>query len=147
MQYPVPQFIDVEDTVVGPLTVKQTVILAIAGMIIFISINTFLTIIALMIALPTLIAALAMAFYRPNGRPLYVLVFNYLTYVFRPKLYIWHRNPQGILIKRSIRKEIVKDNVSVERKIISRNRLRELAWMLDTQQAVSAEREEGEMSA
>lgn len=142
MQYPVPQFIDVEDTVVGPLTVKQTVILGLGAVIIFMSSLIFVAFIAVLIALPTLIGAILFAFYKPNGRPLYVLIANYFTYNFKPKLYIWRREPEGILIKRGIKKETLKDNISAEYKIISRNRLQELAWMLDTQQAIAAEGEE-----
>ncbi|MDP3057388.1 MAG: PrgI family protein [bacterium] len=141
MQYPVPQFIDVEDTVVGPLTVKQTVILGLGAMIIFMSSLIFVAFIAVLIALPTIIAAILFAFYKPNGRPLYVLIANYFTYNFKPKLYIWRREPEGILIKRGIKKEALKENISAEYKIISRNRLQELAWMLDTQQAIAAEGE------
>ncbi|MBU4339057.1 PrgI family protein [Patescibacteria group bacterium] len=143
MQFPIPQFIDVEDTVVGPLTVKQTVILGIGAMLIFMSSLIFVGFIAVLIALPTIIASVLLAFYKPNGRPLYVLIANYFTYIFKPKLYIWRREPQGVLIKRAIRKETLKDNVSAEYKIISRNRLQELAWILDTQQAVAPEGDEG----
>lgn len=142
MQFSVPQFIDVEDTVVGPLTVKQTVILGVGAMIVFISSTVFVGFIAVLIAVPTVIASVALAFYKPNGRPLYVLIANYFAYVFKPKLYIWRREPEGILIKRGIMKEALKDNISAEHKIISRNRLQELAWVLDTQQSIPAEGEE-----
>ena len=139
MQFPVPQFIDVEDTVVGPLTVKQAVILGAGAMIVFISASALLAINAIIISVPTVIICLALAFYKPNGRPLYVFIANYFSYVFRPKLYIWRRDPQGVLIKRAIRKDTLKDNMSAEYKIISRNRLQELAWVLDTQQSIAAE--------
>lgn len=143
MQFPTPQFIDVEDTVVGPLTVKQTVVLGVGALIIFMSITFFVTIVAIAIALPTIIISAAFAFYKPNGRPLAVLIANYVSFKIKPKLYIWRREPEGILIKRSIKRETLKDNVSAEYKIISRNRLQELAWTLDTQQAVVLEGEEG----
>lgn len=144
MQFPVPQFVDIEDTVVGPLTVKQTIILSFGTVIVFMSILVFVASIAIMIAVPTIIASILFAFYKPNGRPLYVLVTNYFTFTLKPKLYIWKREPEGILIKRAIRKETLKDSVSAEYKIISRNRLQELAWTLDTQQAVAPGGEEGE---
>lgn len=143
MQFPVPQFVDIEDTIVGPLTVKQTVILGAGVLVIFISSQIFVGFISILIALPTIIASLLLAFYKPNGRPLYVFIMNYFSYTFKPKLYIWRREPEGILIKRAIKRETLKDSVSAEYKIISRNRLQELAWVLDTQQAVAPEGEEG----
>jgi len=144
MQFPVPQFIDVEDTVVGPLTIKQTVTLGVGALIIFMSALIFVGFIAVLIAIPTIIGSVLFAFYKPNGRPLYVLINNYFTYSIKPKIYIWRREPEGILIKRAIKKETLKDNVSAEYKIISRNRLQELAWTLDTQQAVNPEEEDRE---
>ena len=144
MQYPIPQFIDVEDTIVGPLTVKQTVILGAGAMIVFAGTMFFVSLIAILIAIPTIVACLLLAFYKPNGRPLYVLIINYVTFTFKPKLYLWRREPEGILIKCAIKRNTGKDNMSAEAKIISRNRLQELAWVLDTQQAIGAESEEGE---
>jgi hypothetical protein len=37
MQFPVPQFTDVEDKIIGPLTVKQFFILLVSAAIIFFS--------------------------------------------------------------------------------------------------------------
>lgn len=142
MQYPVPQFIDVEDTVVGPLTVKQTISLGAGAAVVMIASLLLVGIFAIMVSIPVIIGSILFAFYKPNGRPLAVLVANYFTFTFKPKLYIWRRNPEGLLVKRAIRKETLKDNVSAEFKIISRNRLQELAWMLDTQQAVAVDNEE-----
>ncbi len=147
MQFPVPQYIDIEDTIVGPLSVKQTIIFAIGVMIIFMSMMIFVVSITIIIAIPTTIVTLLFAFYKPNGRPLYVLVTNYFIYHFRPKLYIWRREPEGILIKRAIKREAPNNRMSAEYKIVSRNRLQELAWVLDTQQAISPEGEEVRESA
>lgn len=144
MQYSVPQFIDVEDTVVGPFTVKQTLILGAGAFVVFASVMLFVSFIAVVISIPAILISAAFAFYKPNGRPLYVYIGNYFTYSFKPKLYIWRREPEGALIKRAIKRETFKDNMSAEDKIISRNRLQELAWLLDTQQAVVVEGEEGE---
>jgi hypothetical protein len=39
MQYPVPQFTDVEDRIIGPLTLKQFGIIFGAGVVIFLAIQ------------------------------------------------------------------------------------------------------------
>lgn len=143
MQFPVPQFVDVEDTIVGSFTVKQTIILGAGAVVIFISVMLFVTAVAVLIALPVIVICAVFAFYKPNGRPAYVFLYNYFAYFMKPRLYIWKREPEGILIKRGIRKETAKDSGSLELKIISRNRLQELAWVLDTQQAILPEGNEG----
>lgn len=142
MQFPVPQFIDVEDTIIGPLTVKQSVFLGGAAIIIFLASLIFIPIFAILIAVPALGAGVAFAFYKPNGRPLLVFITNLFLFTTRVKLYVWRRDPEGIIIKRAIKKESVKDGVGPGYKVISRNRLHELAWMLDTRQAMEVEGEE-----
>lgn len=144
MQYPVPQFLDVEDTVVGPLTVKQTLYLATGFAISLMATKLFVGFVAILITIPAILISIAFAFYKPNGRPLVIYVANFISFTFKPQLYVWRRNPEGALIKRSIRRETAKDSLGAEAKIVSRNRLQELAWVLDTQQAMDAEGTEGE---
>jgi hypothetical protein len=141
MQFPVPQFIDVEDTVVGPLTVRQSLFLGAAAIIIFFVSLLFTPMFAVLIALPVLGAGVALAFYKPNGRPLATYIANFFLFTTKPKLYIWRRDPEGVIIKRAIKKESLKKAGS-KPKVVSRNRLHELAWMLDTRQAMDVEGEE-----
>jgi len=142
MQFPVPQFIDVEDTIIGPLTIKQSVFLGAAAIIIFLASLIFTPVFAILIAIPALGAAVALAFYKPNGRPLLVYLANLFLFTTRAKLYVWRRDPEGIIIKRAIKKESAKEAASAGYKVVSRNRLHELAWMLDTRQAMEVEGEE-----
>jgi hypothetical protein len=91
MQFPVPQFTDVEDRIIGSLTIKQFGIVFAAGATIFgiysLTKNVLLTIVvSLFLGLPSI----ALAFGRLNGRPLYSSfgpLFGYLTggrlYVFQ----------------------------------------------------------------
>lgn len=144
MQFPVPQFLEVEDTVVGPLTVKQSIFLGAAGAIVFMSVLVLKPVYAVFVSILALSAALAFSFYRPNGRPLLVYIQNFILFGTKPKLYIWKRDPEGFLVKRSIKRETVKDTRDMEYKIVSRNRLQELAWMLDTRQDMEVEGEDGE---
>ena len=70
MMFNVPQFIDVEDKIAGPLTVKQ--LLWMIGMVavllaIFFSLDGAVMVIA---AIPVVLLFVALAFYRPNGQPL-----------------------------------------------------------------------------
>lgn len=93
MQTSVPQFIDVEDKVVGPFTVKQAVYLISGGTIIFI-LNFFLEPFALVIAgAPIVVLALALAFAKPEGRPFLVYFSNSIRHFFTPSQYIWKRLP------------------------------------------------------
>lgn len=87
----VPQFIDVEDKIVGPLTAKQLGWLA-AGGVIFLLLWAYLDTQALILAGIVDFGIFgAFAFYRPYGRSLMAFSMSSVTFVFRPKIYIWKR--------------------------------------------------------
>lgn len=93
MQFPVPQFTDVEDKIIGPLTLKQFGIVFGAGVIVFLIYTVFgKSIIAaiagiLLFGLP----ALGIAFAKINGRPLYNTLGYMLEFVFSQKLLVFHK--------------------------------------------------------
>lgn len=92
MQFQVPQFIDVEDKIFGPLTLRQFLYLAGAGagsFILFFSLDTKLWI-AITVILGSLAAALA--FVKYNGRSMLVLLGSLFRYLWLPKFYLWRYN-------------------------------------------------------
>lgn len=94
-QYQVPQFIEVEDKIFGPLTLKQFIYLAGGGglcLIFFTLLPIWLTI---LFAIPVLVFSAGLAFYQINGRPLIVALEHAAGYFFGSKLYLWRaRKPE-----------------------------------------------------
>lgn len=90
MQFRVPQFIDIEDKVFGPFTLKQFGYMAGAGGLSFL-IWTFIPIkfIAVLVIIPVASLFLALAFVKFNNRPFGELLENAFTYYTNPKLYTW----------------------------------------------------------
>jgi hypothetical protein len=91
MRFRVPQFIEVEDKVIGPLTLKQFVYLA-GGVGALIAI--FLTlpfIFTLILGLPIVAFSAALAFYEVDGIPFIDILESGFEYVFSKKLYVWKR--------------------------------------------------------
>lgn len=95
MEYQVPQFIEVEDKIIGPLTLRQFIYLAgAAGLcVIFFA---YLPIVVAFI-LSALVGGLgaALAFYKVNGKSFIEVLeagFNYYT---KAKLFLWkHQEPK-----------------------------------------------------
>ena len=89
--FQVPQFIDVEDKIIGPLTLRQFIYLAIAGGLIFFL--NFILEFWLWFLVSVVIAAvgLAFAFIKFNGQPLPKVVWNYFKYLINPRLYTWQK--------------------------------------------------------
>jgi membrane protein implicated in regulation of membrane protease activity len=133
MQYSVPQFVNIEDRIVGPLTGKQVLYLLIGGATLLIFFSFFDFGFFIIFAIPIIILTLLFAFYKPKGQTVatYILIFfNYFTI---PRAYIWRREPSVVKFKRSQKKQKGRQPMQEN---ITRNRLRELAWVLDTSQAV-----------
>lgn len=91
MQFKVPQFIDIEDKIIGPLALKQFLYLVGGGMLIAF-LWTRLTLGVFIIAsLPVVLLAAALAFYKVNGRPFIYYIKSLILYLIKPKIYIWKK--------------------------------------------------------
>lgn len=93
MQYQVPQFIDVEDKIVGPLTLKQFFWVAAAFLIDFLAFFTLRFFIWIIFASIVAIVAMMFAFFKYNGRPFSTLLLSLFRYFWRPRRYTWQKAP------------------------------------------------------
>ena len=89
MQYQVPQFIDIEDRIIGPLTLKQFLYLAFAAALLFVFWFLLKFYIWIIVALPITAASLAFAFVKINDRPFVYFFLAAVSYFIKPKLYIF----------------------------------------------------------
>ena len=129
MRYQVPQFIEVEDKLFGPLTLKQFLYTAGAAGSGFIIWSIFPMIIAILIGAPVVAFFLALAFYRYNDRPFVIVVENSLKYFLGNKLYIWKKQPKKIDPKKTKEDQIADPQLFVPK--LSDSKLKELSWSLD----------------
>jgi hypothetical protein len=89
MQFQVPQFLDVEDKIFGPLTLKQFLYLAGAAgfsFILFFVVEEWLWI-TFTVVLGTIASSLA--FVKYNGRPLIYSLLYAIKFAWQPKMYLW----------------------------------------------------------
>ncbi|MBI3633895.1 MAG: PrgI family protein [Candidatus Vogelbacteria bacterium] len=135
MQFQVPQFIDVEDKIFGPLTFKQFIyILGGAGgtyVIYKIIPNTYL---ALLAASPVIIFALALSFQQVNGRPFIVMLEAGFRYLIAHKLYLWKKSapkakPDGTI-------EATTEQAPVFNPKLVSSKLKDLTWSLDVHEKI-----------
>jgi hypothetical protein len=104
MLFNIPQFIDIEDKIVGPLTAKQLGWLAAGGVLMLIA-WTMLTFPAFVgSAIFIVIVFGGLAFYRPNGQPLTALLGAMFVFFFKPKIYMWKRLPETKKLAKIIKK-------------------------------------------
>ena len=135
MEYQVPQFIEVEDKIIGPLTLKQFIYVAGAGglcVVFFVYLPLFL---AVVLSLPVAGLAAALAFYKVNGKSFVEMLeagFNYYT---GAKLFLWRKKEPDIKAQTeaaqaaAAAEEATRVVKNVPR--LTRGKLSELAWSLD----------------
>lgn len=130
MDYQVPQFIEVEDKIFGPLTLKQFIYLA-GGVGICAIIFLYVPLIfAILLALPVAGLALALAFYKINGKPFIDVLEAGVSYFLGRRLYIWKKENrvETPTVAPEERKGILPTQQTSG---LTRKRLEELAWSLD----------------
>ncbi|HYD93032.1 MAG TPA: PrgI family protein [Candidatus Paceibacterota bacterium] len=133
MEYQVPQFIEVEDKIFGPLTLKQFIYIAGgAGLVVVIMLNLPFMI-GLIVSIPVAGLAAAFAFYKVNGKPFPNILEYAFSYYLGRRLYLWRReekpvtpNPSPALQRTPTPAESVLPHEG-----LSRRKLSELAWSLD----------------
>lgn len=126
----VPQYIDVEDKIAGPLTAKQLGWMIALGIILLILWNIVPLPVFFIIGLPISLLFVALAFYRPYGQTLGGFIFFGILYFFRPKIYIWKRTPQNVI---NVPQKIEKPKAVIPDKHLSSKSLSALAQMLDSE--------------
>ncbi|HPS21487.1 MAG TPA: PrgI family protein [Candidatus Paceibacterota bacterium] len=132
MQFKVPQFLDVEDKIFGPFTFKQFVYLAGGAGLCFV---VYKILGLLLGAIPILLIAgfaVALAFYRPNNKPLLNMVEAGFKFYTQNKLYVWKRRMK----KPEAKKEKVPETgattqTTYSTKNITGSKIKDLAWSLD----------------
>lgn len=101
MQYRVPQFIEHQAKILGPLNVKQSMTIGVVLVICFFLYfaigeeNFFLFI--LLAGLLTGIA-LAISFYKVQGQALPVVMKNWINFSISPRLFLWRRKQSPVFL-------------------------------------------------
>lgn len=139
MMYGVPQNIDVEDKIAGPLTGKQLGWLVLMGVVIFLEkMFTGGGAVFYILAFFTALIFLAMAFYRPYGQPFNVFIGSGVSFLFKPKVYIWKRGVDSF--KKEAAKKPAPVAASREEKKMDADDIAALARTMDTEGAERSER-------
>ncbi len=133
-QFNVPQFIDVEDKVLGPITVRQFVIILFCGL--FSTVTYKLADFALFLTLTILIFGLGgvIAFLRINGRPFHYFILNLIQTLKKPKIRIWNNQLSKTSKELKGEREIkIEQIIKVEKKqLYPKSKLAEVSLMVDT---------------
>lgn len=92
MQFEVPQFIEIEDKIFGPLTWRQFLYMGGGGMMAVVMFLVMPFIVFILLGIPIAVIAFALAFYPVNNRPFSYFLEAMYTYATKQKIYHWHQS-------------------------------------------------------
>jgi len=131
-QFTVPQFIDVEDKIIGPITVRQFLIMLTGFM--FIGLFYKLFDFSLFLVTSILVFGISgiFAFLKINGMPFHYFVLNFVQTLGKPPLRVW--NNRLNLLEAEEEKEVkITPTETFERpRLVTTSRLAELSLIVDT---------------
>ena len=127
MRFQVPQFIEIEDTIVGPLTLKQFLYLAGGAGMSVVAYNFLPFLIAVIVIAVIGSLSLALAFYKHNNKPFIDLLEAGVMFYLGEKLYIWKKKDR--VITNNTQQAQPPAQVYVPR--LSDSKLKDLTWSLD----------------
>ncbi|MFH0755314.1 MAG: PrgI family protein [bacterium] len=136
MQFQVPQFIEIEDKIFGPLTLKQFLYLAGGGgasVALFIYIP--FKIISVILIIPIVAFSLALAFYKKNNKPFIDVVQAAFYYSIGDKLFLWKKTEKTPVSK--LAKQIQKNSSLISVPKMSESKLKDLTWSLDIKESLN----------
>lgn len=133
MEYQVPQFIEVEDKIFGPFTLKQFIYVAGGAGVCAIAFFYLPLIFAIIVAIPVAALSGALAFYKVNNKPFEDMLEAGFIYFTGGRLYLWRKEPktekeEAVLAKAAM------PQISPDTRAklgLTRGKLHDLAWSLD----------------
>jgi hypothetical protein len=131
MRFQVPQFIEVEDKIFGPLTFKQFIYVVGGGGMCVLLFFFIPKLLAFFLSIPIAVFAAALAFYKVNDKPFINVVEAFFTYHLGHKLYIWKKEEKVPVAKAPEAKPV--EQVYVPK--LSDSKLKELSWSLDIKES------------
>ncbi|MFA6428954.1 MAG: PrgI family protein [Patescibacteria group bacterium] len=140
-KFVVPQFIDAEDKILGPITVRQFLICLGAVLVLFIEYKILTFVFFILAAIFTGGLAAVFAFIKINGQPFHIFFVNFLQTASRPQLRVWDKTLNNTELKLYVaqKQERVQIMGSALKARPESSRLRDLALTVNTGGVYNAE--------
>lgn len=135
MRFQVPQFIEHEPKVVGPLTFRQFLYLGIPGGVAFFAYFTLPFSVFLVAAIFLVMLGGALGFLKIGGRDLPSMLSSVFFFLVAPKRYIWKKGPapaKASPVQYQNPKTTSEEPRKTEVKLIQKSKVRDLATRVET---------------
>jgi len=134
MQFQIPQFTEIEDKIIGPLTLKQFLYLLVGAFVIYILFKVLNFFVFIILATPIAAISLALAFIRVNQQPLASALKNFFRFVKKPDFYVWKKpEPKKTKEEKPLPEIIKKEPINKKERLIPREKLQEIGWKIEVE--------------
>lgn len=131
MQYAIPQFIEVEDRVIGSLTIRQFIMLLIGALFTGLGYSVFDFSLFIVSGIFIMGFASLFAFLKINGQKLEKFIGSFITFSINPKVRLWAKEisiKSEEIVNTERRSIVLKSDLKQD---VSRSKLHELSILLD----------------
>lgn len=141
MQFQVPQFIEIEDKIIGPFTGRQFAFLLGGfggGFVIYKLLNPYIGYLSYILVLPWVGFGLALAYYKVNERPFMAILEAWFKYKLGSKRYLWKKEAV-VENKEAEGLDQLIQNAGTEKAVtpkMTAGKLKDIAWSLDIQEKI-----------
>lgn len=144
MQFQVPQFVEVEDKIFGPLTAVQFIYLVGGGGFLVALWFVMPHWLAIVIGGPIALLGAGLAFYKINDRPLIHALESGFQYLFRTKLYIWEKKQSKTVLPDEIvlPGQTPAEDPAKYAPSATSNKIKDLAWSLDIKESMYSDKKQ-----
>ena len=132
-QFVIPQFLEVESKIIGPITVRQFVVLMTAGLIIVIFSRLFDFTLFILLSIPVFLIGIIFAFVKINGQPFHYIMLSVMQTLRRPSHRVWNKNKTDSEIQAHLKQKTPPPPPPPYRKPpLSGSHLRDLSLVVNT---------------
>lgn len=134
-QFTVPQFIEIEPKIIGPITARQFLIILVGGIIMVFSYKLADFTLFIFETLIILLLIYVFGWFKPGGQMFHYFILNFIQSTFRkPSLRIWHKEMIRIKEIKELKSVNEKELIAPEliRKSLIASKLSELSLIVDT---------------
>ena len=103
----VPQFIENEDKILGPITVRQFILSLATVFVIFIEYKLLTTPFFIVALILTAGMGGVFGFLKVNGQPFHIFFLNFVQTVSRPSLRVWDKHPTDAELRQLIKPQTI----------------------------------------
>ena len=137
MRFQVPQFIEIEDKVIGPFTFRQFVYLGGGAGICFILLRVIpFKILSIPLVVAVALFSVGLAFYKVHNRPLINVIESAFRFAMGSRLYIWKRKDAAAPTTQS---KLAAQYLHLEVPKFGASKLKDMRWQIDARREENKE--------